>query len=338
MHIGFDPHLDNINAAFTKHFADRDDIIFECITRPRWSQSKLTLPFRMAGFVVRFFFDSIRRYDLVHINSSKVGLIAWCASFFGARYVVTIHGCPHPELEKQEGAFKAFLSRVEVFCMKIIVKRAAVVSAISEFSQRELRERYGVKSIVVYNGVDPMTKTARPAARRELGLSGADPVYISVGRMIAYKNPLRILDIFLRNEAKNPNARLIYIGDGILREKFINYAEELGLSDRVIYKARVPFCEIALSYSAADYFISGCDTEGFGLAAIESLICGCRPVLPHRGAFPEIFRHASFFYNGDLSFKKGKRNEKESSRVLGEFSWSAAMETWETIYRKESKK
>ena len=38
------------------------------------------------------------------------------------------------------------------------------------------------------------------AHRQLLGIEGCDPVYISVGRMIAYKDPLRILDIFMRNE------------------------------------------------------------------------------------------------------------------------------------------
>lgn len=337
MRIGFDPHLDNINAAFGRRFAS-GDIGFELLRRPRWADAGMLLPLKMSWFCVRFFFAAVFRYDLVHMNSAKVGLIAWAASFFGARYVYTIHGCPHPELEAQEGAFKAFLSRVEVLCMRIVVRRARAVSAISEFTKRELLERYRIESEVYYNGVDPMrSDMSRDEARASFGMSGSSPVYISVGRMIAYKDPLRVLDIFLKAEEDNPGARLIYIGDGILREEFLRRCGEPDLKDRVLYFPRVSFAEIARAYASADYFVSGCDTEGFGLAAIESLMCGCRPVLPRSGAFPEIFRDASFFYRADLSFDKGPRSEAECARILAEFSWDNALDRWETLYRKESK-
>ena len=117
MRIGFDPHLDNINAAFSRRFESSDHISFELLRRPRWADAGALLPLKMTSFCIRFFFSAVFRYDLVHMNSAKVGLIAWAASFFGARYVYTIHGCPHPELERQEGAFKAFLSRVEAACI-----------------------------------------------------------------------------------------------------------------------------------------------------------------------------------------------------------------------------
>lgn len=338
MRIGFDPHLDNINAAFSRRFESSDHISFELLRRPRWADAGALLPLKMTAFCIRFFFAAVFRYDLVHMNSAKVGLIAWAASFFGARYVYTIHGCPHPELEAQEGSFKALLSRVEVICMKIVVRRARAVSAISEFTKRELLERYGISSEVYYNGVDPMrSDMTRIEARHAFGIAQCSPVYISVGRMIAYKDPLRILEIFLKAENDNPSARLIYIGNGILKEDFLRRCEAPDLKGRVLYFPRVSFSEIARAYASADYFLSGCDTEGFGLAAIESLMCGCRPVLPRSGAFPEIFRDETFFYRSDLTFDKGARNEAECSRILAEFSWDKALDRWESLYRKESK-
>jgi glycosyltransferase involved in cell wall biosynthesis len=336
--IGFDPHLDNINAAFLRRFASAEGFEFTVLSRPGWARAGVLLPAKMLGFAVRFFFSAVFHYDLVHVNSAKVGLIAWAASFFGARYIFTIHGCPHPELEREEGRFKAFLSRVEVVCMKIVVRRARAVTTISCFSRDELRERYGIESLVFYNGVEPMkSDMTKRKARAAFGLAACDPVYISVGRMIAYKDPLRILDIFLRAERKNPGARLIYIGDGILRGAFLRRCEEPDLAGRVLHLPRVSFDDMSRAYTAADYFLSGCDTEGFGLAAIESLMCGCRPLLPRSGAFPEIFRDTSFFYARNFSFKKGPRSAKETRRILGEFSWDNALVRWENLYRKESR-
>ena len=338
MRIGFDPHLDNINAAFSRRFSSAQGIEFTLLRRPGWRDAGVLLPAKMLLFCVSFFFAAVFRYGLVHVNSAKVGLVAWLASFFGARYVFTIHGCPHPELEAQEGAFKALLSRIEVVCMRIVVRRARKVAAISSFTQRELRDRYGIASDVYYNGVDPMrSDLGRDEARAAFGIAGCGPVYISVGRMIAYKDPLRVLDIFLKAEKENPQARLIYIGDGILREDFLRRCGHADLEGRVLYFQRVSFAEIARAYASADYFLSGCDTEGFGLAAVESLMCGCRPVLPRSGAFPEIFRDASFFYREDLTFDKGPRSEAECGRILAEFSWDKALDRWEDLYRKESK-
>ncbi|MGL4370315.1 MAG: glycosyltransferase family 4 protein, partial [Spirochaetota bacterium] len=263
MRIGFDPHLDNINAAFSRYFEKSGDVEFEIIRRPRWADSRALLPLKMISFCVRFFLRCIFRYDITHVNSAKVGFVAYCASFFGARYIFTIHGCPHPEFEKDEGAFRALLSRVEIFSMKKVVRRARLVTTISEFSRKELLDRYGINAEVFYNGVDPMTPSgSKEDAKKALGIAGASPVYISVGRLVPYKNPLRVLDIFSCAEKENPSARLIYLGDGILRAPLLARAGSLGIRERLVYMPRVAFEKIPECYAAADYFVSACDTEG----------------------------------------------------------------------------
>ncbi|MGL4370637.1 MAG: glycosyltransferase, partial [Spirochaetota bacterium] len=163
--------------------------------------------------------------------------------------------------------------------------------------------------------------------------AGASPVYISVGRLVPYKNPLRVLDIFCRAEKENPSARLIYIGDGILRAPLLARAGSLGIRERLVYMPRVAFEKIPGCYAAADYFVSACDTEGFGLAALESLMCGCRALLPKSGAFPEIFRDKAFFYGGDYSFDKNPPDEKTVNDILSSFTWDRSLARWDKAYR-----
>jgi glycosyltransferase involved in cell wall biosynthesis len=57
-------------------------------------------------------------------------------------------------------------------------------------------------------------------------------------------------------------------------------SEDLGISERVVFKEQVSEDELITFYQSADLFIfpTRLDTEGFGLVAIEAMACGC-PVI-----------------------------------------------------------
>lgn len=102
-YIAFEPHLESINDAFYNYFKNNSNINFKILNKPRWKYKfKILLLIKFIYFSIKSFFEYIFVFDLVHVNSAKSGFSAYLASFFGTKYIYTIHGCPHPDIEKKK--------------------------------------------------------------------------------------------------------------------------------------------------------------------------------------------------------------------------------------------
>ncbi|MBO0705771.1 MAG: glycosyltransferase [Candidatus Dormibacteraeota bacterium] len=175
-----------------------------------------------------------------------------------------------------------------------VVANSADLLVVSTEEEREaLRRLYDVparRTAVVVPGVDLTLFRPRPraAARAELGRSD-QRLFVFAGRLERLKG----LDLALRALAdvatggRHPAARLLVIGDdggqAGERERLQTVAAELGLWGRVEFLGRLPQCELARYYAAADACLLPSYTESFGLAALEAQACGT-PVVTSRAA------------------------------------------------------
>ena len=97
-----------------------------------------------------------------------------------------------------------------------------------------------------------------------------------VGRLTLQKNPIKLLDIIKRVNELKPGIRAIIIGDGEEKNKCEEYIKENNLENVVTLKG---FLENPFPYlKKSKVVIMPSLFEGFGLVAIESMICGV-PVL-----------------------------------------------------------
>lgn len=338
--VAFDPHLSNINQAYKRFFVNDSDVDMQLLSKPRWAEGNpLLVALRAIFFLIRsFWVFAMGKYDLIHVNGANLGIAAYFASFFGARYIYTIHGCPHPALEKGEGGFKSFLAWLGEKLMKVVVKRAAGVYAITKFTQNELREYYGISSKVIYNGIslESMHRVQNARVIERYGLLDRE-IFISVGRMIPYKDPRAVIEMFAYIRKSLSRAYLIFIGDGELWEETVRFSHDQGLQKDILFLKAVPFSEMREWYSCATYFISGCEVEGFGLAALEAASCGCIPILPNGGSFPEIFVRGEYLYDKrdiDSYVLPSPSADKLAylSSVVKEFSWDSALNEYREEY------
>ena len=108
---------------------------------------------------------------------------------------------------------------------------------------------------------------------------------------------IKAIPVILKNGL---DVRLSIIGDGSQREVLENLAQELGVSEKIIFMgARLDIPNIL---SKLDIFVfSAKEDEGFGIALIESMSAGI-PVLASKvGACLEILDYGKYGY----LFKKG---------------------------------
>lgn len=112
------------------------------------------------------------------------------------------------------------------------------------------------------------SRNNREEVRNKLKI-GPDTVVLGhVGKFVSAKNHTFILDIFREFLKRNPNSKLLLIGDGNLRNEIENEIAEFNLSDTVILVGMIN--DTQNYYSAMDIFILPSKHEGLSLALLEA--------------------------------------------------------------------
>lgn len=129
---------------------------------------------------------------------------------------------------------------------------------------------------VVHNPVPPRRQPSPEAISiaEDLWAAPSGARIITVGSMQAQKNYPLLLQAFAKLD--RPRARLMFVGDGLGRDKLQALAYDLGIADRVVFAGfrldPTPY------YLTADLFALSSNHEGLPTVLIEALYCGLRIV------------------------------------------------------------
>jgi glycosyltransferase involved in cell wall biosynthesis len=158
------------------------------------------------------------------------------------------------------------------------------------------------RALLIPQGVaiEPMaTAHERARLRETLAIQPSEIALLYVGSLIARKGILFLLEQFVDLYARHPDLRLFLVGPAIEPEyatAVFSFIERHDLVDRVIH---VPFTDRAQDYyDAADIFVFGSFSEGFGNVLLEAMSRGLPVVsrfLP--GVTSSFIRHG---HNGYL--------------------------------------
>lgn len=152
----------------------------------------------------------------------------------------------------------------EAFCK---VDKIISISDITTQSLQDLFPTHKDKIEIIYNGID--VEKARAKAKEVTEIQLRHPAILSVGRLDANKNPLRLLDVFEKVYHEDNTVHLYYLGYGILEEEVKKKAKEKGIDKNVhlLGYHNNPFpiiaqCDISCMLS---------HSEGFPMALLESV-------------------------------------------------------------------
>lgn len=203
-------------------------------------------------------------YDIVHVNfpGPNGAMVLKAARKYGVRH--RIYHCHNP---LNNLSLKSFLSE-HVFT-PICRRRANKYVACSRTAGKSI---FGNRKFdVVNNAIDPTGFLFRPESRERIRkeLQIEDRLVVGVAaRMTAQKNPLFLVKVFAEIKKRNPNAVLLWVGDGELQERIEETCSKYGIWDSVVLAGRQS--EIADWYSAMDLFLLPSRFEGLGIVYLEA--------------------------------------------------------------------
>lgn len=121
--------------------------------------------------------------------------------------------------------------------------------------------------------------------KKNLGITKKDFVILFIGRLAEEKNIEFLIETQKSLNKKYTNMKLLIVGDGPDREKYINFAKELNLEKQVIFTGKVAWEEIPYYYHCSNVFVTASKTETQGLTVIEAMASSIVPVCMRDEAF-----------------------------------------------------
>jgi glycosyltransferase involved in cell wall biosynthesis len=206
--------------------------------------------------------------------------------------VVEVNGLVLDELkvnpESKSFAYKVF-SYLALHSEKLNYKYCDRIISVTDKLRDELVRMYSIpeeKVFVINNGAntDLFKPLDRKQVKAELGLEDSKRYVCFVGHLAAWQGVEFLIYASPLILEKCPDVRFLVVGDGVMKEKLLKIAFELGLSDKFVFTGRVPYKNVPLYINAADICVAPFIEERnskIGLSALktyEYLACG-KPIV-----------------------------------------------------------
>lgn len=222
------------------------------------------------------------RPDVVHTHSSKAGVLGRAAAhMLGIPVVHTIHGPAFHPFQSRP-AYNLFRS-AEVWAAKRCDLLISVCDAMTDqYVAAGVAPRE--KFVTVYSGmeVEPFLTPPRPReeVRRELGFSPDHLVIGKIARLFHLKGHEYVIEAAKTVCPDLPQARFLFVGDGLLRSNLEERIAEAGLTEKFVFTGLVPPEKVPELMGAMDIVVHASLREGLARVLPQGLIAG-KPIISY---------------------------------------------------------
>ncbi|MGB8658007.1 MAG: glycosyltransferase family 4 protein [Candidatus Zixiibacteriota bacterium] len=256
------------------------------LTRKIKPLQDLAALFKMAIYI------KSERFDIVHTNSSKAGILGRLAARAAGVPVIvhTAHGwAHHTYMSRPRQRLYITLERIAEKCTDKII-------AVSELNvKKALDDRIGHpgKYCVIRSGID-VEKISRSGIdpdreRRKWNIDPSDKIVGSVTRLFDQKSPADFIRMANEILKKNGKVSFLLVGDGPLRKEVEAMIVEYGISKRVILTGFRD--DIPELLSMMDVFVLTSLWEGLPRVLPQAMARGIPIVATGIDGVPEAVKH-----------------------------------------------
>jgi glycosyltransferase involved in cell wall biosynthesis len=245
---------------------DAPELLFRGLAIPNYPNLRMGLPARRA--LTTHWMR--HRPDLVHIATE--GPLGWSALQAALRLRIPVSSDFRTNFDAYSAHYRLGWLRSPIGAY---LRRFHNRTAVTMVPTREIQDRLAragfLRLAVVGRGVD--TRLFDPARRsealrRQWGVAPGAPVVLHVGRLAAEKNLAMLGDAFAAMRRRQPDARLVLVGDGPARTALAARFPE------AIFAGMRSGEDLAAHYASADVFLFPSLTETFGNVTLEAMASG----------------------------------------------------------------
>jgi glycosyltransferase involved in cell wall biosynthesis len=220
--------------------------------------------------------------DIVHTHSGKAGILGRLAARRAGVPVIIhhIHGPSFGNFQDPLANFvftaaEKYAARVtdHFFCSAAAMTRIYLAAGIGR------PENY-TRIFSGFNLEPFLHATNDLALRQQFGLDETHFVIGKIARLFKLKGHIDLIKAFARIWRRIPQARLLFIGDGVLRSELENQAQILGVRDKVIFAGLVSPNEVPRHVGIMDCLAHLSYREALSRALPQALAAG-KPVVAY---------------------------------------------------------
>jgi sugar transferase (PEP-CTERM/EpsH1 system associated) len=238
-------------------------------------------------------FKLLRTLRPAAVHTRNIGTLDCTLIAFLARVPVRIHGEHGWDVFDPDGTNRKYR-----WMRRILAPFVQTFVAVSEDLRRWLVGVVGIpagKVTHICNGVDverfrPATGDARHVLPPEILAGGGVVVVGSVTRFSAIKDPLNLVEAFIRTRAAlgslGDSVRLVMIGDGELRSAALARLEQAGLAAAAWLPGSRT--DVPALMQSMDIFVLGSLREGVSNTVLEAMACGLPVIASATGGNVEL--------------------------------------------------
>lgn len=236
----------------------------------------------------------------------------------------------------------------------LFAKKAARIVTVSEFSKKDIAERYHIpadKIDVSYNGAHdaykPLSWEERIAVQKEFA-DGCE-YFVFAGALHPRKNIVNLLKAFISFKKKQrSNMKLVIVGRLAWK-----YKEVEELRDSMLFKEDVKWvgymdvAQLSRIIGAAYALVYASLFEGFGIPILEALQCNVPAIISNTSSMPEVGGDAALLvdptdpqdiaHKMELMYKDEALRKKliQSAQMqVAKFQWNKTATTlWESLMK-----
>ncbi len=195
-------------------------------------------------------------------------------------------------------------------------------------------DRLRKKCVCLPPGIDFSEIDQAPKA----GAGNARPVIVWNHRWEHDKNPEPFFESLFDLDCRSVDFGLVVMGQSFQDQPAVFARARQGLARRIMHFGTVSSRkEYAGWLRKSDVVVSTATHEFFGMAVLEAVRAGCRPLLPNRLSYPENYPEEFLYDEGVFterliqSLEQGRLPQTRSKELTERFSWSALADQYADI-------
>ena len=225
------------------------------------------------------------RYDVVHTHSSKGGILGRLAARL-AGVPIIVHTAHSLNFGDHAGRAKTLLYVQAERLTALPTLCHQIINVCANTMEGSLAEHIGRRAqhVTIFSGfpiqpfLDVRDHLSVAEAKRRLGLAPEHLVIGKVARLFPQKGHDHFLQMARLVAAREPRARFLLVGNGVLREALEAETRALGLVDRFVFAGLVAPTDVPAHIQAMDVMVHTSIREGLARVLPQASAVG-KPVI-----------------------------------------------------------